>query len=166
MTKKDFFRILIKIFGLYSLIISIFTLLPNSISYLSMSFDLLGVIWILIVISMICLVYVFLILNPDKFIDYLKLDKGFDDDLMNIGNLSSHKVIMLGSIIIGGFLLVESIPGFLYYTYNAFKASAGMDTLVPKENLRWFTSFINMIIGYLLINNYDWIAKKLIKKEE
>jgi hypothetical protein len=166
MTKRDFFRVIIKLFGSYSLILSLFTFLPGSISYLSASPDMTGILWLITIIILTCLVYVFLIRKVDKFIDFLKLDKGFDDELMHIGNLSEHKIIMLGSIIVGGFLLIDNIPAFIGYALETFRSEALSETMTPRLGFKWFTSFVNIIIGYLLINNYDWIAKKLIKREE
>ena len=39
MTKRDFFRLIIKIFGLYSLLLTVFTVIPNNISNLLYQFD-------------------------------------------------------------------------------------------------------------------------------
>ena len=39
MTKRDFFRLIIKIFGLYSLLLTVFTVIPNNISNILYAFQ-------------------------------------------------------------------------------------------------------------------------------
>lgn len=167
MTKRDLFRVIIKLFGLYSLVISLFSIIPGSFSYLLQAFDLPMLIGFLSIMALVCLLFVALIRKTDKIIDWLKLDKGFDDDTVNIGNLSAEKIIMLGTIIVGGFMLIDNFATFVNYTYLGFKEFVGTtNTHTSQGDYSWLISFLNLIIGYLLITNYTWIAKKLVKKAE
>ena len=47
MTKRDFFILIIKIFGLYSIITSLFSVLPNNISFVIQNIEIIGIIWLL-----------------------------------------------------------------------------------------------------------------------
>lgn len=61
MSKRDFFRIVIKLFGLYSLVLSILYYLPSSITYFYYDFDFWTLLWVLGLAAIVILVYVFLI---------------------------------------------------------------------------------------------------------
>jgi hypothetical protein len=89
MTKRDFFRIMIKIFGLYMVISTIFLAIPGNISWIFMNIDLTGIIWITAVVIIIILLFLFLIYRPDKIIGWLRLDKGFDDNDIKIQNFNT-----------------------------------------------------------------------------
>jgi len=70
MTKRDFFRIIIKIFGLYSLILTLFNVLPTSIGYIT-DFAPTTLLWIFGALVLIVLMFAFLIFNTDKIINLL-----------------------------------------------------------------------------------------------
>ena len=54
-----------------------------------MGFDL----WaIIIVFAIIIAIYIFLVNKPDLVINWLKLDKGFDDERIEFGNMDSEKI--------------------------------------------------------------------------
>jgi len=55
----------------------------------------------------------FLIYKPDKIIDWLKLDKGFDDDRIDFQNFNNTNILKLAVIVIGGIMLIKNIPAFL-----------------------------------------------------
>ncbi len=175
MTKRDFFRIIIKLFGLYSLILVIFTYFPSSISYIAFDTEPFIILFAAGVILFVVLVYVFLILRTDKIINLLKLDKGFDDDMIELGNFNATKIFKFALIFIGGFLIIDNFPDFLYYCYLAFKNEVSPNGLnFIEENsfgskydyFNWAISGMNVLIGYLFLTNYDRIAKWLTRKDK
>jgi hypothetical protein len=170
MTKKDLFRIIIKIFGLYFLIIALFSILPRSISVLFYPYysevTIYTIIQIIGIILVIIVLYIFLILKTDKIVELLRLGKGFDDDMINIGELSVNKIVIISSVIIGGFMFVNAIPGFISNIYFAFKTSIEKDIITPKDKINLGISILNMVIGYILIVNCKWVADKLMKEVE
>ncbi|MBP6040020.1 MAG: hypothetical protein KA523_07475 [Flavobacterium sp.] len=166
MTKKDFFRLLIKIFTLYSVIISTFTLFPQ-IVLLNQMLD--NVLLSLIVIGSILVVVLFsyLIINfTDKIIVFLKLDSGFDDENIVIGNLNNLDIIKFAIIVIGGFMIVDNFPKLLMDILNEFKFKATSNNLQGHEvDYFWFgVRFLNMLFGYFLISNCKSVANFLDKK--
>ncbi|WP_298122136.1 hypothetical protein [Flavobacterium sp.] len=167
MTKRDFFRILIKIFGLYSLVLSIFTVIPQNISNILYQFDIM--ILLIILASTLISVGLFLILlfKTDFIIDKLKLDKGFDDIQINFGNLTNESILKLAIFIIGGFLIIDYTPSLLFDLVNAFKNKATFSTIEGSsiDYFQIFVSLINIVIGYLFITNYKSISKFLDKKQ-
>ncbi|MFD0976984.1 hypothetical protein [Salinimicrobium gaetbulicola] len=175
MTKKDFFRILIKLFGIYALILSLFTYIPSNISYITYQFEPINLIYVFGFTALIIGVYILLIRQTDRIINLLKIDKGFDDERIILGELNAVKILQLGLIIIGGFLIIDYLPNFLNYTFLAFKGQVSPSGLnymeqvqfgSPTDYLNWFVSGFNLILGYLLLTNYLRIAKWLNRKDK
>lgn len=174
MTKRDFFRIILKLFGLYSFILTIFVYIPSNISYVMYEFEPMILLWILGLSALVFLIYVFLIKKTDQIIDLLKLDKGFDDDHIDLGSFNNEKIFKFALIIIGGFLIVDYIPNFLQYTYLSFKSQVSprglnfMEDMTfgsPVDYFNWVISIMNILLGIILLSNYDKIAKWLVRKE-
>ena len=174
MTKKDLFRLIIKIFGLYSIITTIFSAVPSNISWVIMQIDLAGIIWMIGTVVVIVLLFMFLVYKPDKIIGWLKLDRGFDNDTIEFQNFNSENILKLAVIVIGGILLLKNIPAFLSHTLFAFKSSVQTDfesnRIIKygelKDYIYWLTSFLNIVIGYLMLTNYNYISRILKKKNE
>jgi len=107
--------------------------------------------------------------------NFLKLDKGFDDNRIDFG-LKSLDIIKFAVLIIGGFLFIENVPTFLSHTLFAFKSSIpqGFDQahenpgLIKYNRLEdyvyWITSGFNLLVGYFLIKNFKKISSYLNKK--
>ena len=172
MTKKDLFRIIIKIFGLYLAIATLFSTIPNNISWAIQGFDVNGIIYTLLATGITLFLFITLVFNPDKIINWLKLDKGFDHDEIIIKQFSTDNILQLAIILIGGSLMIEYIPIFLSHSYFAFKTSAQNSFLSDyayqygegRDYMKWGISFINLLIGYLLITKYKTISNRLTPK--
>ncbi len=176
MTKKDFFILLIKLFGLHSLIITLFTFLPSTINYIGNPNYILILLSSIIGIILIVALY-WLIINKANFIvEKLNLSKGFEDNRIEFSNIDSSAIIKISIILIGGWLFIENLPKFLNYCYIAFLeigSNKGLVTNVKQiqfnRKLDYFQltiSIINLIIGYLLVSNYKWFSEKLTRSEE
>jgi hypothetical protein len=95
-----------------------------------------------------------------------KLDKGFEEDRIDFGQLGVKDLFKVASIVVGGVLIVEQVSLFLTYSYNAFHMSQiGMEE-ESRSSFEWILCGINLIIGFLLITQYNFIAKKLMPKGE
>jgi hypothetical protein len=169
MTKKDFFSLLIKIFGLYSLISFIFSVLPANFIFVIQYIDAAAIVWIILVITVTFLIFLFLIYNPNRIVVWLKLDKGFDDDRIDFQKFNNANILKLAAIIIGGVLLIQNVPRFLSFTLFAFKSSNGNELNTVnfgglRDYIHWGTSFLNILIGYLILTNYNFISRILKEK--
>lgn len=163
MTKRDFFRLMIKLFGLYQFLIVVFTVLPSQFNVMFSDFFSK---WITVssfaLLSILTLgIFYFLIKFPDKIIDFFKLDKGFDSEKITINNLSSSAILQIGLILIAGFLIVDNFASFFSKLIYYFKMN-----FLP-EDLRGFQnsedlifSGINLILGFILIIFRKQIAEK------
>jgi hypothetical protein len=111
-----------------------------------------------LVITFFCFL---LISKADLIINKLELDKGFDDENVILGNMNSFMIFKLAVLLVGFFLIMDYVPSFLYHVINAFKkevTSYGIDA----QKVDYFgltVSFVNIVLGYLLITNYKRIAE-------
>ena len=171
MTIRDFFRILIKLFCVYSLVQVSLYYIPLNAFGLIYSYDIVwSLISLIILIAISIVIFVFLTKKIDSIIDWLKLDKGFDQNLIQIGSFNEHKVYSIAIILIGGMLIVDYLPSFLNHLYTSFRQKAGgsnlQGLLLGEESTNYFDwgiSAMNMIIGYLIIMNHSFLSKKLTK---
>jgi len=116
MTKRDFFILIIKLFGLMTIVTSLFSVLPSNISLILMDIDAFSLIWIAATVIILIGLFVLLVFKADKVVGLLKLDKGFDEEKIELGSLNSTDIIKIGTFIIGGLLIIDSIPAFLSHT--------------------------------------------------
>ena len=175
MTKRDFFIVLIKIFGLYSIISALFSALPSNIVFVIQNIDFVGVLWIGLVVIFVIGLFLLLLYKADKISDLLKLKNGFDEERIDFGGLKSIDILKFSILIIGGILLINNISSFLSITLFAFKSSLpqgfdqAYDQGVWKYNsiedyVNWAICTSNLIVGYLLISNFKRLALYLNKK--
>lgn len=174
MTKKDFFTVIIKLFGLYLTIEIVFSTIPNNLSFVLTYIDIPGFIWLLFTAAIVVALFIFLIYKANTITSLLKLEKGFDEDRIDFGNLKISDIVKFAVLIIGGLVFIDSIPVFLSHTLFAFKSSApkGFDTaqneLIKyndiKDYLQWFISGLNLLIGYLLFTNYKKVSEFILRK--
>lgn len=172
MTKRDFFRIVIRLFALYLLLLTVFNFIPTNVSYLTYEFAIWPILIILGSAVFMILLFIFLLQKSDTVIDVLKLDKGFDDERIEFGNLGSLEIVKIALIFIGGFMILDHLPEFLHYCYLGFKKEISSTGLSPFEApglseywdyFRWFVSGINLLVGYLLLSNLGRVTRYLLK---
>lgn len=169
MTKKDFFSIVIKLFGLYSVIKIVFGVLPGNISFALYGINLVGVLWLLAALAITIGLFILLLFKTETIIRWFKLDKGFDDNMINISNFNAEKLLSLGLIIIGGLLVINNTGAFLSQTLLAFKTNIpempGSTSIIKftqsSQYIAWGTSFINILIGFLLLTNFQKISQRI-----
>lgn len=166
MTKRDFFKLMIKLFGLYSGLMTLFTVIPNNIANLLFQFNFSSLLFITILILVVVSFFLLLIFKTDFIIDKLKLDKGFDDEKIQFENLTNDSIVKFAVFLIGGFLIINHFPNFLNYSFQIFKIEL-QNTELGYGNVNyfnWIISAINILIGYLLITNYKAVAAFFDKK--
>lgn len=173
MTTTDFFRLIIKTFGVYCFIDGLFTLIPNmSYSGGFSSFTIAINTVYLIIISVITYILLF---QTDGLIKLFKLEKGFDNENIDIKEFKSVGLFKFAIIIIGLVLITNNIGQFLEYCYLAFKKEISAGGLGESEGSLlsqsldygwWAVTGINILIGVLLLTNYKRIAILFVEKEK
>jgi hypothetical protein len=166
MSKRDFFILSIRLFGLSSLVTSVFSVVPSNIAFALMDFDIVSAAWVLMAVAVIVALFVLLVTKADKVVQVLKLEKGFDDSRIELGSLKSRDVIKIGTFIIGGLLILDNVPGFLSHALFAFKGMNAGTEYRMEDKFNWMVSAINLLIGYLLLTNYGFVADKMRNDSE
>ena len=165
MTNRDFFRLMIKLFGIYQFFIIVFSVLPSSVSYV-MGDSLFSfserIIPIGLLLLLVLAVFFLLIRFPDKIIDFFKLDKGFDSEKINLSNFNSDAILQIGLVLIGGFLIVENIASFASSLIAYFRLqNMNPDIFHALKNTEGLVfSGIIVVLGFLLITFRRQIAGK------
>ena len=160
MTKRDLFRVLIKIFGFYSGIITLFSIVPGYVSTLPNDFIPMLFLFVFGMIFLSLLLVYVLIFKTDFIIDKLELDQGFDEDRIQFENLNNENLLKFAVLIIGGFLVLDYLPSFLNHTFQAFKTKihSTENNIYTINYFNWISSGINLVLGYLLLTNFKRIA--------
>ena len=154
MSNKDFFRIIVKVLSLLIIVIGV---IPTSLNLffwfkddLSSGFSLLGYLFI-----SLALVYLML-LKTDFIISFLKLDSGFDSEKLFNDNIKDldKKIIQLSCLIMGVYVLVNSLPLIViellkYFKNNINSYNAGVFDL--DSNYSIYYNFFYFLSGILLI---------------
>ena len=167
MTKRDFFRLIIKLFGLYSMILTLFIFLPSNISNVLIYKE---EIWFVFIIlgSILLAIALFLILlfKTDFIIDKLGVDKSFDDDKIILGEFNNEQIFKFAIILIGGFLILDYFPNVLFEMINIFKTKSSSNSIYGYEvdYFNFIVGIINIMIGLIFITNYKHISSFLDKK--
>lgn len=167
MTKKDFFRVIIKLFGLYWLINTVFSLSQIFYFASNYNYDKVGLLFSIFVLLFAIFVFALLILGADKIISWLKLDKGFDDDKFEIYQFNVELILILAMMLIGGMLILDNIPILINQVYMTIKSQVSPEGDIMALNgystYHLAVSFIKIVLGYLLITNYNVVGKLLLK---
>ena len=167
MTKRDFFRLIIKLFGLYSMILTLFTFLPSNISNVLIYKE--EICFVFIILGSILLaiaLFLILLFKTDFIIDKLGLDKGFDDDKIILGEFKNEQIFKFAIILIGGFLILDYFPNVLFEMINIFKTKSSSNSIYGYEvdYFNFIVGIINIMIGLIFITNYKHISSFLDKK--
>jgi len=167
MTKKDFFRIIIKLYGLYWLVNNIFSIGQITYFYAGSGNNVSTWIYSVGILTFFIIIFVLLIVGADKIIQWLKLDNGFDDDRIEFQNFNIQNILMLATILIGATMIVDNIGTFLNQLYLSVKVFMANQTDLITMNgqnvyLFWL-SLTKIILGYILLTNYPSISKFLLK---
>lgn len=168
MSIKTFWMILIKILGLL-LILSALTIIPQWLSSIYGTYqahDVEAFVTLLIILLFTSLVYFFVfkfcVYKTSWIIDKLKLDKGFENETIEL-NANSDKVISIAVIVIGALMLVESIPVFFRQLFMFFQQDSLFKDY-PQSGWMIF-NFLKVLMGYLLMTNSFRIAQFVNRKK-
>ena len=159
MTIRTFWNILLKILGIW-LILSGMSIIPQFIWAFSLfgnqpkGSTMMGIIAIAVLLLVSAAMFVFIlwlfVFRSHWIINKLKLDKGFDDEKIDL-NIRLNTALTIAVIVIGGLMFVDALPQLLRNIYSAFQH----DELVRKDPVTplLVLYLAKTIIGYLLMTN-------------
>jgi hypothetical protein len=161
MTKRDFFILLIKLIGLFYLIKSLFltTLVLRQL-------DVLALISFLVTLTVVVGLFWLLIFRADKVVAFLQLESGLSDERIELGNIRTGDIIKIGTFVIGGLLIIDSIPQFLNHAYWFVSANSSEQEFSSSDRYYLVVSGLNILLGYLLVTNYAFVSKIINVKKD
>ena len=168
MTKRDLFILIIKLFGLYMIASSLFNWLVFNFSFAMNDTNMLSILWMIGALAIMLGLLVLLIFKSDKVVNLLKLDKNFDDERVEIGNLNPISIAKLALVIIGGLMVLNNIPLFLSQMLFALKRDSMGTVFQPNSYTNLVSIGIKILIGFLILTNTNSLSKflKLSEKDK
>lgn len=172
MTKRDLFRILIRLVGVLLLCSIPLGLIPYSYGTGDSLFDnflIIGVAVVAVVVQVA--ISLFLIFKGDVIINLLRLDKNYDTDTIGFGKGTALHLVEAAVIIIGGWLLVSNISPLMVELVDWFRSLVARDSffisLYSNNNTSYmYIDVANVIIGSLLVFNYRAVAGFVFRKSD
>lgn len=175
MTIRTFWTILLKVLGIW-LILDGLTLIPQFLSaftFLGNSQDdsVLGTVVIvaslLLTIGIYLLILKLFVFSSSWIIDKLKLDKGFEDEAIDL-NVKMKTVLNIATIVIGGLVFINAFPMLCKEIFIFFQHKT---VFREDPNFGWIIfHFVRTLIGYLLMTNsksvIEYIEKRRIEVEK
>ncbi|MGL4584600.1 MAG: hypothetical protein ACRCVU_16660 [Flavobacterium sp.] len=169
MSKRDMFIALVKLLGFY-LFLTYFLSLLSSLYYLitvkentfgnSLS-DISQHIFLLVVFTIF-------MLYADKIVSLFRLNKGYETDNIEVGNVTAVDIVKVGIFIIGGILIVSNLPYMITWIIQRFTVAIRNENMPLYDEYGAFRAFGNLVLGFLLLANFNRIGKWFVKwnKEE
>lgn len=102
-----------------------------------------------------------LVFNSNWLIDKLKLDKGFQDEKLDL-NITLKTVLAIATIVIGGLILVDALPMLCKEVFTFIQQKS---VFREDPQFSWIIFyFIKALIGYLLMTNSKVVINYIDKK--
>lgn len=155
---RDLFLLLFKLLGLYVFIQMIFFLLPMLSIFSSAHFrwNDLALFGIALFIG-VGILYI-LIAKSASMIGWLKLEKGFEENRIDLKNASGKQIVKIACVLIGGIMVVNNLPDLLNYLYFAFRDSVDSRPFEWSRNSLASLYIIKIAIGVFLVKYYERIT--------
>jgi hypothetical protein len=161
MTIRTFWTILIKILGIWLVLDSV-TIIPQFISTLFYSDPndtgqgfVLSIVLLLLTIGVYLFILRLFVFKTAWLIDKLHLDKGFDEEKIDL-NIQLSTVLIVTTIVIGGLMFVDSLPQLCKQTFMFFQQKAVFRES-PKSN--WIIFYlVKTILAILLMTSSKQIV--------
>lgn len=158
MKKKDLFVMIVKLFGLYSGIISLFAFLPQQVPLILMEDNNAYFITLLVSLAIVGL-FLVLIFKAGSIVTFLKLEDGFTTDEFNMTSINANDLIRIASIVIGGLLIVDNLPHLVSNVIYEYVTKDDGYTRMTRADFAWASSALSIIIGYLLVTRNELVGK-------
>ncbi|MFY8020524.1 MAG: hypothetical protein ACOVP1_04975 [Bacteroidia bacterium] len=164
MSLHTFWVFVLKIMGLYLVVQSI-VLLPQSILilYSNSLFEnpLMAISIVLMIVLAFYLLIRFLVFNPNIIIAKLKLDKGFQEEKIQI-ELHSKQLIQVCTIILGAIQFVDSFPEFCREVYLYVQSK---ETMLSDPSTEYIlVNGLHVLFAYLLLSRSKDISDYIDSK--
>jgi hypothetical protein len=159
MTKRDFFRVLIKLFGLFIFIEYLFIGIMTNFSFFYIDAEPIVVIASIVVVLVWVGLFLAIMFKTDSILDMLSLDKGFEDERIDLVEMNASGLMKIGLIVIGALLVINNLTPMLYHIFYAFKAEVNDYNVQSQIDTPLSMLVMKVILGAILVLNNDRIVK-------
>ncbi|MDR7371652.1 hypothetical protein [Flavobacterium aquidurense] len=149
---NTFWKILLKIVGLWILFLSM-TIIPQYFAALAFTDDKLNILnWVMLFLALITYTSIIrlFVFKTEWIIEKLKLNENFEEERIDV-NIKTSTILTISIIILGGLILIETIPTFCSKLYAFSQQQFQFKDYTDSSWLIFY--FIKLIIGYLLLTN-------------
>ncbi len=172
MTIRTFWTILIKILGIWLVLESIIVIhqLISSLTFFGFNngddsiFDAgLVVVLLLLTIGIYFFILRLFLFKTAWLIDKLHLEKGFEEDRIDL-NMQSSAILSIATIIIGGLMFIDGLPEFCRQVIAFFQEK---NLFRESPTTVWIIfNLIKTLIGYLLMTNSKSVVAFIERQRE
>lgn len=173
MTPHTFWTLFLKVLGIWLLFDAIALLPEYSFSVFfykgqdNWSLIITSFVILLSTLALYVLILRYFFFKTDWLIDKLQLDQGFQQEQFTL-HLHRSSLVMLSVIIIGGLMLVDSIPQFFrrIFVYFEQENTASRFGLYPNANwivfyaLKGYIGFVMLTRSKRIVALLEWIKRK------
>ncbi|MDX1444987.1 hypothetical protein [Lishizhenia sp.] len=170
MLKKDFFIIVIKLFSLHALLMFGFSFVPDLVYELindNRDIASIGMKFTSLFIEL--LLFVLLVYFSPHIVKFLKLEDGIEGEEFNFKGMSASSIMKIGAFIIGGYMLISSLPVLINESIVLFNNTFSTEEFDWRFKKLWGIQLVRVVGGYLLMTNYDrvvaWFERNYRKVE-
>jgi hypothetical protein len=176
MTPRDFFAIVIKIVGLYLVILS-FVSIPQVVMTLSYTYkygvgrasagEILEICFLVLLGISFYIWFLYLCLfRTDWIINKLRLDLGFDEERLEI-NIHHSTVLKIVVIATGAIIIMDNLPLFCKQLYSFIPNDESHTILSENPSKGWTVYyFVKFVIGFSLISANRPIVNYIERKRK
>jgi hypothetical protein len=116
----------------------------------------------IVVVLIWAALFLAIMFKTDSLIDMLGLDKGFEEERIDLGEMKATGLMKIGLIVIGAILVIDNLAPLLYHLVYAFKAEVNDYNVQSQTNSPVSIQIIKVILGAILVLNNDRIVKAVI----
>jgi hypothetical protein len=156
MTIRTFWAIFIKMLGIW-LVLGSLTVIPMFFSTLFFAYSngrahdfMVTLFLLLLIIGIYLFVLQLFIFKASWLIGKLHLDKGFDEERIDL-DIQLASVLTVATIVIGGIIFVDSLPELCKHIFDFYQQKS---VFRESPTSGWiFFYLVKMVLGYLLMTN-------------
>ena len=164
MSVRNFWTIFLKVLGIWLVINGLTTIIGFIATLSSFVVGNNNEVWTIIYYVLLLIgtigIYLFIlwlfVFKTSWLINVLQLERGFKEDRIE-GDFDYSKVLTIATIVIGGFILVDSLHFFCKETFNYFQQKQMFQDGFSSGWLFFYLA--KSVIGYLLMTNSRSVVK-------
>ncbi|UEG49035.1 hypothetical protein LK994_10370 [Ferruginibacter lapsinanis] len=169
MAIRNFWRLFLKMLGIW-IVISSISIALNYISTIASYYnsitngEILPVLFLLIFSAgILFLIIRYFLFRTEWIIDRFKLDKGFNDEKIDIA-ISNQTFMAIVISVIGGISFIEAIPSLCKALFNFYQQDYVFRQSPGTASIIFY--LVQAVIGLILFSNGVFFSKLLIRKTE